>query len=72
LVDEATVEVENSHRQLEKTHSVTLAVRRGNLETAVPRLPAMLCIVAVFIPTFLMQGRPGPCSCRCRWPSASP
>jgi multidrug efflux pump subunit AcrB len=56
LVDEATVEVENIHTQMEKHDSVALAVRRGNLETAVPRLLAMLCILAVFIPSFLMQG----------------
>ena len=31
-------------------------MRRGNSETAVPRLLAMLCILAVFIPSFFMQG----------------
>jgi multidrug efflux pump subunit AcrB len=56
LVDESTVEVENIHTQMEKTDSVALAVRRGNAETAVPRLLAMLCILAVFIPAFLMVG----------------
>jgi multidrug efflux pump subunit AcrB len=56
LVDEATVEVENIHRQMEKTDSMSLAVRRGNMETAVPRLLAMLCILAVFIPSFFMTG----------------
>lgn len=56
LVDEATVEVENIHTQMEKTESVPLAVRRGNSETAVPRLLAMLSILAVFIPSFFMQG----------------
>ncbi|QEL16387.1 efflux RND transporter permease subunit [Limnoglobus roseus] len=56
LVDEATVEVENIHRQLEQTYSVALAVRRGNQETAVPRLLAMLCVLAVFIPSFVMEG----------------
>src|SRR5262249_37841234 len=56
LVDEATVEVENIHTQMLKTPSVALAVRRGNLETAVPRLLAMLCILAVFLPSFFMQG----------------
>jgi Cu/Ag efflux pump CusA len=29
LIDEATVEVENIHSQMEKTPSVALAVRRG-------------------------------------------
>src|SRR5262249_33729619 len=56
LVDEATVAVENIHTQLGRTDSVALAVWRGITETAVPRLLAMLCILAVFIPSFLMQG----------------
>ncbi|MFQ3650865.1 MAG: efflux RND transporter permease subunit [Gemmataceae bacterium] len=56
LVDEATVEVENIHSQMDHTTSVARAVRLGNAETAVPRLLAMLCILAVFLPTFLMQG----------------
>lgn len=56
LVDEATVEVENIHAQMRKTNSVPLAVRWGNAETAVPRLLAMLCVLAVFIPSFVLQG----------------
>ena len=56
LVDEATVEVENIHSQMTKTESVALAVRRGNHETAVPRLLAMLCVLAVFLPMFFMVG----------------
>ncbi len=56
LVDEATVEVENIHTQMAKHASVALAVRLGNMETAVPRLLAMLCVLAVFIPSFVMQG----------------
>ncbi len=56
LVDEATVEVENIHTQMDRAASIALAVRRGNAETAVPRLLAMLCILAVFIPSFFMQG----------------
>jgi multidrug efflux pump subunit AcrB len=56
LVDEATVEVENIHTQFEHTPSIARAVRRGNQETAVPRLLAMLCILAVFIPSFFMEG----------------
>jgi multidrug efflux pump subunit AcrB len=59
LVDEATVEVENIHVQMAQTESVALAVRRGNTETAVPRLLAMLCILAVFVPVFFMQGAAG-------------
>ena len=56
LVDEATVEVENIHTQFEHTPSIARAVRLGNAETAVPRLLAMLCILAVFLPSFFMQG----------------
>jgi len=56
LVDESTVEVENIHHQMERTRSVARSVRRGNQQTAVPRLLAMLCVLAVFIPSFFMQG----------------
>jgi multidrug efflux pump subunit AcrB len=56
LVDEAAVEVENIHTQMARTDSIALAVRLGNAQTAVPRLLAMLCILAVFIPAFFMQG----------------
>lgn len=55
LVDEATVEVENVHQQMERTEHVATAVLRGNLITAVPRLLALLCILSVFIPAFIMQ-----------------
>ncbi|MHC5537488.1 efflux RND transporter permease subunit, partial [Singulisphaera rosea] len=56
LVDEATVEIENIHTQMEHTRSMSRAVRQGNTETAVPRLLALLCILSVFIPSFIMQG----------------
>jgi multidrug efflux pump subunit AcrB len=56
LVDEATVEVENIHTQMAHTDSIAWAVRLGNAETAVPRLLAMLCVLAVFLPSFFMQG----------------
>ncbi len=54
LVDEATVELENIHTQFEHTLEIARAVRRGNAQTAVPRLLAMLCILSVFIPAFIM------------------
>jgi multidrug efflux pump subunit AcrB len=56
LVDESTVEVENIHTQFEHTPNIARAVRAGNAQTAVPRLLAMLCILAVFIPSFFMEG----------------
>lgn len=56
LVDEATVEIENIHTQMAHTSNVARAVRMGNAQTAIPRLLAMLCILAVFIPSFFMEG----------------
>src|SRR5271165_535291 len=56
LVDEATVEIENIHTQMEHAPSIAKAVRLGNAQTAVPRLLAMVCILAVFISSFFMQG----------------
>ena len=58
LVDEATVEIENIHTQMDRAPSIARAVRLGNAQTAVPRLLAMVCILAVFIPSFFMQGAP--------------
>lgn len=58
LVDEATVEIENIHTQFAKSDSIAWAVCHGNAQTAVPRLMAMLCILAVFVPSFVMQGAP--------------
>ncbi len=56
LVDEATVEVENIHTQMKEAPNLPAAVLRGNRETAVPRLLAMLCILAVFTPAFFLDG----------------
>lgn len=56
LVDEATVEIENIHTQMARGIPVAWAVRLGNSQTAVPRLLAMLCILAVFVPSFFMSG----------------
>src|SRR5205807_9331700 len=56
LVDEATVEIENIHAQMRTTPSIARAVRLGNAVTAVPRLLAMLCVLAVFVPALFMQG----------------
>ncbi len=57
LVDEATVAIENIHTHLRRGGStLARAVLDGAAETAVPRLLAMLCILAVFIPSLFMQG----------------
>jgi len=56
LVDEATVEIENIHARLTRGEPVAVAVRNGSLVTAVPRFLAMLCILAVFVASFFMEG----------------
>lgn len=56
LVDEATVTVENIHAHLARGSGIARAARDATAETAIPRLLAMLCIVAVFIPAFFMVG----------------
>lgn len=61
VVDEATVELENIHARLrhhagQGAAGVALAVRQGNMDTAVPRFLAMLCVTAVFLPSLFMEG----------------
>lgn len=56
LVDEATVAIENIHTHLARGSSLQRAALDATSETAVPRLLAMVCIVAVFIPAFFMSG----------------
>ncbi len=56
LVDESTVAVENIHAHIARGASVSRAALDGTRETALPRLLAMLCILAVFIPAFFMVG----------------
>ncbi|MCC6493571.1 MAG: efflux RND transporter permease subunit [Pirellulales bacterium] len=56
LVDEATVEIENIHAQLKRGLPPAQAVLEGGSKTAIPRLLAMLCILAVFVASFFMQG----------------
>src|SRR5205823_2836073 len=60
LVDEATVAVENIHTHMhqvvDRSRSVAEAVWLGTSETSVPRLLAMLCVLAVFLPSFFMEG----------------
>ena len=55
LVDEATVTLENTHAQMRHTDSIARAARRANSTTATARLLAMLCILSVFIPTFILN-----------------
>jgi multidrug efflux pump subunit AcrB len=59
LVDMGTVVIENIHTQMAKQPSLARAVFVGTEETIVPILLAMLCILAVFLPSFLMEGAAG-------------
>jgi len=56
LVDEATVTIENIHRHRSLGKTNARAVLDGTLDTAAPRFVAMLCILAVFIPAYVMTG----------------
>jgi multidrug efflux pump subunit AcrB len=56
LVDEATVTIENIHSHLAGGSSIGQAAHDATVETALPRLLAMLCIIAVFTPAFFMTG----------------
>ncbi|MBI5686521.1 MAG: efflux RND transporter permease subunit [Verrucomicrobia bacterium] len=56
LVDEATVTIENIHTHLARGSNVARAALDATTETTVPRLLAMLCVVAVFLPAFFMSG----------------
>jgi multidrug efflux pump subunit AcrB len=56
LVDEATVEIENIHTQMLPGVSRARAVVEACSRTALARLLSMLCILAVFVPSFFMAG----------------
>ena len=56
LVDESTVCIENIHSHLARGAELNRAVFDACVETMVPRLLAMLSVVAVFIPSFFMVG----------------
>src|SRR5215471_408648 len=56
LVDEATVEIENIHTHLGRGEPRSRAVLEATRETMVPRLLALLSILAVFAPSFFMVG----------------
>ena len=69
LVDEATVTIENIHTHLARGAHVARAASDATRETTVPRLLAMLCVGAMFLPALFMVVRPRHCSCRWRSPS---
>ena len=58
LVDESTVTIENIHQHMEMGKNKTLAVHDACVEIAFPKLLILLCILAVFAPSFLMNGVP--------------
>jgi len=56
LVDDATVEIENIHRNLVHIPEVVPAILEGARQIAVPALVSTLCICIVFLPMFLLTG----------------
>src|SRR6201996_6165988 len=58
LVDQATVTIENIHQHLEMGKSKRLAIYDACEEIAFPLLLILLCILAVFAPSFMMNGVP--------------
>ena len=56
LVDEGTVLMENIHVHLAQKEKKAQAVLAASREVAVPRLLAMLSVLAVFLPSFFMTG----------------
>jgi multidrug efflux pump subunit AcrB len=56
LVDEATVEIENIHTRMLPGVSRARAVVEACSRTAMARLLSMVCVLAVFVPSFFMVG----------------
>jgi len=56
LVDDATVELENIHRNMAQRKPILRAILDGAQEIAVPALVSTLCICIVFIPVALITG----------------
>jgi len=55
LVDMSTVTIENLHVQMTQTPRIATAVIRASKATAVPILLALVCILSVFVPAFIME-----------------
>ncbi len=56
LVDDATVEIENIHRNLAMKKPIVQAILDGAAEIATPAFVATLCICIVFVPVTLITG----------------
>jgi multidrug efflux pump subunit AcrB len=58
LVDDATVEIENVHRQMALGKPNVQAILDGAQEIALPAFVSTLCICIVFVPMFFLDGAP--------------
>ena len=56
LVDDATVEIENVHRQMATGKPLETAILAGAQEIALPAFVSTLCICIVFVPMFFLTG----------------
>jgi multidrug efflux pump subunit AcrB len=56
LVDESTVEIENLHTHMSSGVPRARAVVEATRLTVIPRFLSMLCILAVFLPSFFLAG----------------
>lgn len=56
LVDDATVEIENIHRNLAMGKPMVRAILDGAQQIAVPAFVSTLCICIVFVPVFFLSG----------------
>ncbi len=56
LVDDATVEIENVHRQMATGKPLEDAILAGAEEIALPAFVSTLCICIVFVPMFFLTG----------------
>src|SRR6266576_571546 len=56
LVDDATVEIENTNRNLDQGKEIRQAILDGASQIAVPALVSTLCICIVFLPMFFLSG----------------
>jgi multidrug efflux pump subunit AcrB len=56
LVDDATVEIENIHRNMAEGGDMHHCILQGAAQIAVPALVSTLCICIVFVPIFFLAG----------------
>ena len=56
LVDMSTVVIENIHTHLAQGKPIARSVADSGKEVALPLLVAMFCVLAVFVPSFFMEG----------------